>query len=185
MHIAATAHIGSTGLKLSISATNCFICITEGMLRATKSDDELAAILCHELGHFVADHQRETLHQIRMVQRQCLPWMVVSLPGAAMTVLGGFLMEELLFIPGLMMLVPLAPFAMYLFYKSRAREGEADHIGLLLTAHAGYDPEAAISAQGTLGIWERAHWEKQKQRNGQQEPASWTRTHCHVRTPYL
>jgi predicted Zn-dependent protease len=49
---------------------------------------------------------------------------------------------------------------------SRSQESEADHIGLILMAKAGYDPEAA------LGLWQRMEQDEQSGR-----PPEWLSTH--------
>ena len=49
----------------------------------------LLQFFAHELGHFITDHERETLHQYRLVRRQSYAWLPVVLPGALMVTIGG------------------------------------------------------------------------------------------------
>ena len=116
------------------------------MLRATNSDDELAAILSHEFGHFIADHNREDFHQSCFLSRLLFFWGPVAIPVAHMV----SIIQELFHLPGAGMLSPTLHMAAYLAYKSRWKADEADHIGLLFATHAGYDPKAAISVYETL-----------------------------------
>ena len=106
--------------------------MTTGMLSTVKTDDEIAAVLGHEIAHVLAGHEMEELGKHMLGG-----WLAAPL--VPFCVLGHFISEELLIVSG----IPLAIIVLCGQYFSRPREGEADLIGQLLMADAGYDPAAA------------------------------------------
>lgn len=112
------------------------IFVYTGLMRATENQDQLAAVLAHEIGHVLARHGGERLSTIMLAQMG---------QQAAMAAIGD-----------------MSPTAMQAFKTafglgaqygvilpfSRQQEYEADYIGLLTMAQAGYDPRAAV------GFWE-------------------------------
>jgi metalloendopeptidase OMA1, mitochondrial len=106
------------------------IIVYTGILPVAQTDAGLATILGHEVGHVLAHHTAERVSQSQLVN-----------VGAALTgEIGG---------PLLGAVVPAAAELGYLLPYSRAQESEADHIGLLLMAKAGYDPREAVA------LWQR------------------------------
>lgn len=104
---------------------------------AVKDDDELAALLAHELGHILADHDRErmSLH---------LPiGILIALPLYCIN----YLAEKIgLGLPvALLSLISFAPLASVTTYSSRRQEKEADYIAMNLMKDAGFDPSATVS----------------------------------------
>lgn len=89
------------------------------------TDDELAAIMGHEIAHALREHSREQASQ------KTISGLITSTVAAA-TGMPGELMDA-----GSQMLVHLP--------NSRAMELESDIIGLELMARAGYDPRHAAS----------------------------------------
>src|SRR5262249_33747404 len=93
--------------------------ITRGMLRFLKNDDELAAVLGHEMGHALRGH-------IRQGFAQDLLGMVLSIPAG---VFGGNIAQQ---VAQRMVNLASAKF-------DRDREREADMYGLLWAHRAGYN----------------------------------------------
>lgn len=89
------------------------------------SDDEIAAIMGHEIAHVLREHGRERASE------QSRTKVLTGLIGA---VVGGDEAE----------LADLSDL-FYLLPNSREQETEADRMGLELAARAGYDPKAAIA----------------------------------------
>lgn len=122
--------------------------VFEGMVRLASSDGELAAVIGHEIGHFQADHSRE-----RVSAEVVKNWgmQMVSLLLQVNDVAFGREMAALLGI-GL-------EFGLSRPY-SRRQEIEADKLGIVTMASAGYDPRAAVNL-----------WRQMAKRPGQGGPA--------------
>jgi predicted Zn-dependent protease len=113
------------------------------------NDDEIAAIMGHEIAHALREHARERASE------QQAAGLVIGL-GAA--ILGaGQLGAELG--QGAYKVAVGMP-------NSRAHEIEADRIGVELAARSGYDPRAAISL-----------WQKMAKASGGGGPPQWLSTH--------
>lgn len=91
------------------------------------TDDEIAAVMGHEIAHALREHGREAMSKAYGVQ------MATQL-GSAFGVDAGSLQLANMGVEYLMTLP-----------NSRSNENEADLIGLELAARAGYNPKAAIS----------------------------------------
>ncbi len=102
-----------------------------GILPITRDDAGLAAVLGHEVAHVIARHGGERVSQQVLVQTGLQ---------ATMAALGGGN-------PATAQLVgaALGAGASYgiILPFGRAQESEADHMGLIFMATAGYDPRAA------------------------------------------
>jgi predicted Zn-dependent protease len=113
------------------------VVVYTAILPVCKTDAGLATVMGHEIGHALARHGAERMSQQQMVN-------VAEV--AAASSLGSRSPEEQRQILGLLgagaNVAVLLPF-------SRAHESEADHIGLLLMAKAGYDPVEAVE------FWQR------------------------------
>jgi predicted Zn-dependent protease len=124
-----------------------------GLLPIAQHDAGLAAVLGHEVGHVIARHSAERLSQTMLAQ------VGVQVANAAVA----------LYDPRYQALTGAAlglgaQYGVLLPY-SRAHESEADHIGILLMAKAGYDPAESI-----------ALWERMEQRGGSRGP-EWMSSH--------
>lgn len=129
------------------------IVVYTGIFPIAATDAGLAAVMGHEIGHALASHGAERMAQQQMVQigQQAVVGAIgdmdVDQQRAILGVLGAGSQFGI-----------LLPF-------SRKHESEADHIGLILMAAAGYDPHHAIT------LWENMA----KHSKGQ--PLEFTSTH--------
>jgi predicted Zn-dependent protease len=119
------------------------IAVYSGLIEKLQAtDEELAAVIGHEIGHALREHGRERASNA-MAQQVAL-----GVIGAVANVPSGAL--------------DLAPMVLDLTFNlphSRTDETEADRIGVELAARAGYDPHAAITL-----------WEKMQKLGGGQPP---------------
>lgn len=125
------------------------IAVYTGLIDKLKAtDDELAAVMGHEIAHALREHGRER------VSRQAVTGLGISILAAATGVgrVGADLANTV---------------ADVTFKLPNSREGEveADRIGVELAARAGYDPFAAVRL-----------WEKMEQQGGS-KPPEWLSTH--------
>jgi predicted Zn-dependent protease len=121
------------------------IAVYTGLLtQLALTDDELAAVLGHEIAHALREHVRE-----RMGRQQATE---------AGTAVGAAVLEYFTGVnPG--ELGHTFTQVMFVLPHSREQEQEADRIGVELAARAGYDPRAAV-----------ALWQKIAARGGGQPP---------------
>lgn len=113
------------------------IVVYTGILPYTKDDAGLAVVLGHEIAHAVARHGNERMSQqlLAATGYLALDVALANKPTETRNLLLGAL--------GIGTTVGvLLPF-------SRLQESEADRLGLIFMAEAGYDPHSAI------GFWER------------------------------
>lgn len=109
------------------------IVIFTGILPLCKTDDELATVISHEISHAIARHSNERL------SHEVLRRMGGNLLARATASKGAVLQTVINQAYGLGSQVAISlPY-------SRSHEYEADQMGLVFMAMAGYNPEAAIS----------------------------------------
>ena len=106
--------------------------VNTGLLKVATSDDELAVVMGHEAAHAIARHGAERISR-----------------GMAAQVVVGAVLASGEVDPRLVGATAAAYGALGETAFSRREEGEADHIGLLIAADAGYDPRAAT------GFWRK------------------------------
>ena len=114
------------------------ICVYEGILPLTQDEPSLAIVLGHEIAHAVARHSAE---QMSTKIKQQYGMQI----GAA--VLGGMGVGSNT--SSIIQAVAAQGFNFKNLSYSRNHESEADHMGLIFAAMAGYDPQVATT------FWQR------------------------------
>jgi predicted Zn-dependent protease len=119
------------------------IVVYSGILPVTKNDAGLATVLGHEVSHATAEHAAERIEREHLTKV------------AAAIIAGGvaFTPKQYVRVVALLGVGAGLPF-------SRAQESEADHIGLIYMARAGYNPHQAVA------FWKRM----QRAAKGQEPP---------------
>jgi len=107
------------------------IVVYTGILPLTRSDAGLATVLGHEVAHATAEHVAER------IERQNLTRVAAAIIAGGVAVTPGQYARvvALLGVGGQAASLPF----------SRKQESEADHIGLVYMARAGYDPRQAVA----------------------------------------
>jgi predicted Zn-dependent protease len=124
--------------------------IYTGLITKLKAtDDEIAAVMGHEIAHALREHARER------ISRQMGTQMTVGIVGALFGIgqmgqgIANTVADVTLNLP-----------------NSRTHEVESDRIGVELAARAGFDPRAAVTL-----------WEKMSKASTGQQPPKWLSTH--------
>lgn len=113
--------------------------IHSGLFKIIDNDDQLAAVIAHEIAHVTAKHIHARLSQQMLTQTGGLVGGVILMGSGA----GALTSEGLLGVYG--MTTDMAGLAF-----SRKHEMEADYIGLMYMARAGYDPAESIKVMEKL-----------------------------------
>ncbi len=114
------------------------IVVYEGLLPVTQNEASLAIVLGHEIAHAVAKHSAE---QLSTQMRQQYGLQVGS------AIAGALGMGQNT--QNIVQMVAALNFNFGNLKYSRDHESEADHMGLIFAAMAGYDPQVAVS------FWQR------------------------------
>ena len=126
-----------------------FIYVNKGLLDAVRSDDELAGVLAHEIGHDVHHHMVKLIHENNKLNKFLQPLTLLAL--GAMIGSGG---QTAIDAGNLIYASQLYSIARINSYGVDA-EKDADHTGLLLMTHSHYNPVGLYSFMIRLAALER------------------------------
>ncbi|MBC3767673.1 M48 family metallopeptidase [Neptunicella marina] len=104
-----------------------------GLLEVTENQDQLAAVIGHEIGHVIADHGNERLSTSSLVG--------LGLQGADIALKAGNVEHA----GTIMQAIGAGSQVLIQLPFSRIQESEADEIGLQLMAKSGFDPSQAVN----------------------------------------
>ncbi len=130
------------------------VVVYTGILPITQTEAGLAVVLGHEIAHAVAEHGNERMSQELLAQ------------------FGGMALSEAIASkPQQTQQIYMTAFGLGAEYGallpfSRLQENEADHLGLIFMAMAGYDPHESLSL-----------WQRMSQSNSGQAPPEFMSTH--------
>jgi predicted Zn-dependent protease len=130
------------------------VAVYTGILKLASSDEEVATVMAHEIAHAIARHGGERMSHMLVLQ------------------LGGIALDEAMKKKS-EKTIELARAAygvgaglLYVLPYSRTHESEADYMGLVYMAKAGYDPRGAVR-----------FWEKMRAEHAGKEPPEFLSTH--------
>jgi len=112
-----------------------------GLFKIVKNDDQLASVISHEIAHVTAKHVHEKLSRELAVDTVGKVGMIGGLATGA----SGLTVSALSQAYGLS--TGIGGFAF-----DRAKEKEADYVGLMYMARAGYDPQEAVKVLEALEL---------------------------------
>lgn len=114
------------------------ICVYEGLLPVTQDEASLAIVMGHEIAHAVARHSAEQYStQVKQQYGLQAGTVLASVLGAGSNTISA---GQAILSRGL---------GLQNLHYSRNHESEADHLGIIFAAMAGYDPQVAVS------FWQR------------------------------
>jgi predicted Zn-dependent protease len=123
----------------AFGAPGGFVVVTRGLLACASSEDELAAILAHEIGHVALGHGMQAIAQSRQsaatanfIGENMTSTQLRDLTGAF-----GLSIDDLLD-------------KLMTSGYSQAQESEADHEAVVILKRAGYDPMALVRVLETM-----------------------------------
>ncbi|UOQ71368.1 M48 family metallopeptidase [Hymenobacter cellulosilyticus] len=129
------------------------VAVYTGILPITQDENGLAVVMAHEIAHAVAKHGSERMSQglLQSYGGQALSAALASKPeGTQQLALQAFGVGS----------------SVGLLKYGRNQESEADHLGLIFMAMAGYNPDGAI-----------AFWQRMDARENQAAPPEFLSTH--------
>jgi Zn-dependent protease with chaperone function len=113
----------------AMMAPNGMMVVWSGLMLRAENEAQLAAVLGHELGHYL---ERHTVEQLRAAKDTAVLSTMVGLVGGLGTMIG-----QISLAAGMMSF-------------SREHEGRADRMGMRLMRHAGYDGREAAAIWDNL-----------------------------------
>jgi predicted Zn-dependent protease len=115
--------------------------VFSGLFKIARTEDQLASVIAHEIAHVTAKHVHEKLSRELAVSTVGTVGMIGGLAGGA----SGLTVEALSQVYGLT--TGITGFAF-----DRKKEKEADYMGLMYMARAGYDPREAVKVLEALEL---------------------------------
>lgn len=114
-----------------------YVYVSRGLLVLLNSEDELAGVIGHEIGHVAARHS------VQRLTRAAPIGLVTGITSAAVGIVSPFLAHTVSGAGSLLNSTILAPY-------SRTQENDADAIGQLLAIKSGWTPEGITTFLNTL-----------------------------------
>ena len=135
-----------------------YVGVQAGLISATRSEDELAAVIAHEIAHVRGKHISRMLHYNHQVNTTSMLGMLAGIAAAIANPMVGTSIIT----------TAMAGSRQSMINFTRQHETEADSVGMQLLWRAGYNPSAMADFFGTLA----------RQNGGPSNPAvEYLRTH--------
>jgi len=130
----------------AFAAPGGYIFITRGLLQSMRSEAELAGVLAHEIAHVVRKHH---LNAIKQAADRAI-WTELGGKGATMLVQNSSSMARYSSMTPALTKLATAGTQMYVRGLDKSDEFEADRMGVVIAARAGYDPYGLPAVLQTL-----------------------------------
>ncbi len=138
-------HLVDAGKEVNAAAFNgASIVVYKELMNKVPSDEGLATVLGHEVGHILAEHYKDAAEEEARAQNVGAASSILgTIADVAVTQsgygsLGGIAGTATETVTGAI------GYGAFVGSFNRTQEYEADHLGLLIMARAGYDPEKAV-----------------------------------------
>lgn len=141
----------------AFAVPGCYIYITRGLLAIMNSEDELASVLGHEVGHITGQHSQKRQQRATLSQLGAIAAGVLTKNAEVMQMAGQVAQ-------------------LYTLSYSRGQEFDADDRGIAYLRSAGYNTLSAAEMLNSLGLND-AVTAKTMGRDTQSAIPTWARTH--------
>lgn len=144
-------HLLDAGEEVNAAAFNgASIVVYKELLKRVVSDEELATVLGHEIGHIVASHYKDKDEEENRAAAVNIGSGLLGAAANIATSAAGYSGAADLAGDATEAASGAVGYGAVVGSFNRTQEYEADHLGLIIMAKAGYDPHTAI------GFWQRA-----------------------------
>ena len=153
-------HIVDMEVPNAFALPGGYVYVSRGLLVLVNSEDELAGVMGHEIGHVAGRH---AVQRITRVAATSPLRIFTELAGAAVSIIAPSAGNVISDVGQVASALLIAPY-------SRDQEREADHVGQEIAAKAGWNPKGLTSLLKSLG-------QAEKLRSGEQRQSSFFDTH--------
>lgn len=138
-------HVVDAGEEVNAAAFNgASIVVYEELLRKVDSDTDLATVLGHEVGHILAMHYKDQEEEQSRASAVGIGSSILGAAASIATSAAGFGGAADIAGDVTETTTGLVGYGAFVGSFNRNQEYEADHLGLLIMAKAGYNPEKAV-----------------------------------------
>lgn len=144
----------------AFAAPGGYIFISRGLFMLFRSESELAGVLAHEIGHVLARHHLEDIQE--------------KARNSFMKEVGGMVIDDVAGGNWNQLVKQLVNSGIDVWESGLNREDEfqADELGVVIAARAGYDPYGLLGVLDTLGRLDHGHGNIYEQMHATHPPAS-------------
>lgn len=158
--VSYTFQIVDMGVPNAFALPGGYVYVSRGLLVLVNSEDELAGVMGHEIGHVAGRH---AVQRVTRVAATSPLRILTGLAGAAVSIVAPNAGTAIADVGQVASALVIAPY-------SRDQEREADHVGQEIAASAGWNPEGLASLLKSLG-------REEKLRSGEERQSSFFDTH--------
>jgi predicted Zn-dependent protease len=137
-------HVVDAGEEVNAAAVNgASIIIYKEMLKRVPNDAELATVIGHEIGHIIAKHYKDAEEEKKRASAVSVGSSILGVITSVAASAAGYHGASDLAGDAVEGVSSAVGYGAFVGQFSRTQEYEADHLGLLIMAKAGFDPRIA------------------------------------------